>query len=191
MCMVHGQAQTYHIAHLAPSCSKLLKHSYNELWIKKKETVQGLPSGTVDRNLPANARDMGSIPGPGRSTCRRASKSVHLNSWARGAPAQEKPPQWEGPAANRRALCSYTCRKPSVQFSRLAVSDSLWPRGLQHARPPCPSPTPRVYWNLCPLSWWCHPTISSSAETKLLIPVFSGGVGVRRRTVILKVPSPF
>ena len=39
---------------------------------------------------------------------------------------------------------------------------SLWPHGLQHARPPCPSPTPRVYFNSCPLSWWCHPTISSS-----------------------------
>ena len=42
------------------------------------------------------------------------------------------------------------------------MSDSLWPRGLQHARPPCPSPTPGAYSNSCPLSWWCHPTISSS-----------------------------
>ena len=42
------------------------------------------------------------------------------------------------------------------------LSDSLWPCGLQHARPPCPSPTPRVYSNSCPLSRWCHPTISSS-----------------------------
>ena len=50
----------------------------------------------------------------------------------------------------------------SVQFSRSVVSDSLWPHGLQHARPPCPSSTPGVYSNSCPLSWWCHPTISSS-----------------------------
>ena len=50
----------------------------------------------------------------------------------------------------------------SVQFCRSVVSDSLWPHGLQHARPPCPSPTPRVYSNSCPLSWWCHPTISCS-----------------------------
>ena len=50
----------------------------------------------------------------------------------------------------------------SVQFSRSVVSDSLWPHGLQHTRPPCPSPTPRVYSNSCPLSWWFHPTISSS-----------------------------
>ena len=50
----------------------------------------------------------------------------------------------------------------SVQFSRSVVSDSLQPHGWQHARPPCPSPTPGVYSNPCPLSQWCHPTISSS-----------------------------
>ena len=49
-----------------------------------------------------------------------------------------------------------------VQFSRLVVSNPLQPHGLQHARPPCPSPTTRVYSNSCPLSSWCHPTISSS-----------------------------
>ena len=48
------------------------------------------------------------------------------------------------------------------QFSCSVVSNSLWPHELQHARPPCPSPTPRVYSNSCPLSWWCHPTMSSS-----------------------------
>ena len=42
------------------------------------------------------------------------------------------------------------------------MSDSLWPHEPQHARPPCPSPTPGVHPNPCPLSWWCHPTISSS-----------------------------
>ena len=50
----------------------------------------------------------------------------------------------------------------SVQFSRSVVSNSLWPHEPQHGRPPCPSPTPRVHPNPCPLSWWCHPTISSS-----------------------------
>ena len=50
----------------------------------------------------------------------------------------------------------------SVQSSHSVVSDSLWPHGLQHTMPPCPSPTPRVYSNSCPLSRWCHPTISSS-----------------------------
>ena len=50
----------------------------------------------------------------------------------------------------------------SVQFSRSVISNSLWPHKLQHTRPPCPSPTPRVYPNSCPLSRWCHPAISSS-----------------------------
>ena len=50
----------------------------------------------------------------------------------------------------------------SVQFSRSVLSNSLRPHGLQHARPPCTSPIPRVYSNSCPLSRWCHPTISSS-----------------------------
>ena len=49
-----------------------------------------------------------------------------------------------------------------VQFSCSVLSNSLQPHGLQHARPPCPSPTPGVYSNSCPLSWWCHPTISPS-----------------------------
>ena len=56
----------------------------------------------------------------------------------------------------------FTVSISSVQFSCSVMSDSLRPHGLQHARPPCPSPTPRVYSNSCPLSQWCHPTISSS-----------------------------
>ena len=56
----------------------------------------------------------------------------------------------------------------SVQFSCSVVSDSLQPHGLQHARPPCPSPTPGACWNSCPLSRWCHLTISSS-----VLPFFS------------------
>ena len=55
-----------------------------------------------------------------------------------------------------------TLRHQSVQFSRSLVSNSLQPHGLQHARPPCPSPTPGVYSNSCPLSRWCHLTISFS-----------------------------
>ena len=50
----------------------------------------------------------------------------------------------------------------SVQFSHSAMSDSLRPHESQHAKPPCPSPTPRVYSNSCPSSRWCHPAISSS-----------------------------
>ena len=54
------------------------------------------------------------------------------------------------------------CQFSSVQFSHSVVSNSLWPHELQHARPPCPSPTPTVYSNSCPLCRWCHLTISSS-----------------------------
>ena len=50
-------------------------------------------------------------------------------------------------------------------FSRSVMSNSLRPHGLQHARPPCPSPTPGVYSNSCPLSRWCHPTILSSVNS--------------------------
>ena len=56
----------------------------------------------------------------------------------------------------------------SVQFSHSVMSGSLRPHGLQHARSPCPSPTPGVYSSSCPLSWWCHPAISSCCP--LLLP---------------------
>ena len=58
--------------------------------------------------------------------------------------------------------CHYCRVEDWVQFSRSVTSDPLQPHGLQHTRPPCPSPTPRVCSNSCPLSQWCHPTISSS-----------------------------
>ena len=57
--------------------------------------------------------------------------------------------------------CS-SCSFSSVQFSRSVVSDSLRPHESQHARPPCPSPTPGVHSDSCPSSQWCHPAISSS-----------------------------
>ena len=57
----------------------------------------------------------------------------------------------------------YGRRKDKIQFSSVAQSClTLWPHGLQHARLPCPSPTPGVYSNSYPLSQWCHPAISSS-----------------------------
>ena len=59
----------------------------------------------------------------------------------------------------RLDLIPSTC---SVQFRCSVMSDSLEAHGLQHARLSCPSPIPRAYSNSCPLSWWCHPTISSS-----------------------------
>ena len=67
------------------------------------------------------------------------------------------PPCWF-PSGNRLAWRHLS----SVRFSCSVVSDSFRPHELQHARPPCPSPTPGVYSDSCPLSSWCHPTISSS-----------------------------
>ena len=73
--------------------------------------------------------------------------------------------EWEevGLARSRESSADIQGAKASsVQFSRSVVSDSLQPHESQHARPPCPSPTPGVYSDSCPLSQWCHPTISSS-----------------------------
>ena len=80
-------------------------------------------------------------------------------------------PLWHKTILNWKQLGSSKLRKSSrfsagsVQFIcsvRSVVFDSLRPHGLQHARPPCPLPTPWVYSTPCPLSQWCHPTISSS-----------------------------
>ena len=60
----------------------------------------------------------------------------------------------------------------SVQFSRSVVSDSLQPHEPQHARPPCPSPTPGVHPSPCPLCWWCHPTISFCHHLLFLPSIF-------------------
>ena len=69
----------------------------------------------------------------------------------------------------------YMINNASVsQFSHSVVSDSVQPHEPQHARPPCPSPTPRVYPNLCPLSRWWHPTISSSIVPFSSCPQASG-----------------
>ena len=60
-------------------------------------------------------------------------------------------------------MCNwFTILISGVHFSLSVVSSSLRPHGLRHTRPPCPSPTPEVYSNSCPLSRWCHPTMSSS-----------------------------
>ena len=67
--------------------------------------------------------------------------------------------------------CAVKWAFSSVHVSRTVISDSLWPHELQHARPPRPSPNPRTHSNSCPLSRWCHPTISSSV-VNLLPSVF-------------------
>ena len=88
-----------------------------------------------------SAWDPGSIPGLGKSPGERNGNPLQY-FWL------------ENPHGQRNLS--------SVQFSRLVLSDSLEPHGLQHARLPCPSLTPGVYSNSCSLSRWCHPTIWSS-----------------------------
>ena len=73
--------------------------------------------------------------------------------------ASSQPPP--SPAAAQTSIFSLYLLKIVIKFSRSVMSDSLRPHGLQHTRLPCPSPIPRACSNSCPLSWWCHPTISS------------------------------
>ena len=68
---------------------------------------------------------------------------------------------WLGKSFSTSSTSPSSNKWRSVQCSRSVVSNSLRPHELQHARPPCPSPTPRVHPNPCPLCQWCHPTISS------------------------------
>ena len=88
--------------------------------------------------------------------------------WLRLAPSKKKKKKKTSPSSAGFAglIPGWKAKIPhalsSVQFSCSAVSDSLRPHELQHARPPCPTPTPRAYPNSCPLSQWCHPTTSSS-----------------------------
>ena len=85
-------------------------------------------------------------------------------------------------------------------FSSSVMSNSLWPHGLEHARLPCPSPTPGAYSKSCPSSWWCHPTISPSvipfscpqsfpaSESFPMSQVFTSGgqsIGVSASTSVL------
>ena len=86
--------------------------------------------------------------------------------WASGWKITKERHQWQGYSCWSRSVVR--CQGCSLQFSHSVMSDSLWPHGLQHARPPCPSATPRVHSNSCPLSQWCHPTVSSS-----VVPFFS------------------
>ena len=71
--------------------------------------------------------------------------------------------RWTSRQWNEKIFAQCSTSKQSVhQFSHPIMSNSLWPHGLQHSRLPCLSPTARACSNLCPLSWWCPPTISSS-----------------------------
>ena len=78
----------------------------------------------------------------------------------------------------------------SVQFSRSVVSNSLRPHESQHASPPCPSPTPGVYPNSCPLSRWCRLTISSSVGPLLLLPSIFSNIRVFSNESALRIRWP-
>ena len=79
----------------------------------------------------------------------------------------------------------------SVQFSCSVVSDSLWPHESQHTKPPCPSPTPGVHSDSCPLSQWCHPAISSSVVPFFLLPPISLSIRVfsNESTLCMRCPK--
>ena len=79
---------------------------------------------------------------------------------------------WQTRLVTFSKFISVLLRQPSVHFSHSVVSYSLWPHEPQYARPPCPSPTPGVHSNPCPLSRWCHPAISSCCPLLLLSSIF-------------------
>ena len=160
------------------------------LWLQNKSPVSSLlnisstnyyyrafPGDVVVKNQPVNAGDagdLGSIFGLGRSPGIGNGNPIQYscldNSMDRGT-------WWvtvHGVAKSMTWLSTHTHTHTHkyhynpihnskwIQFSHSVVSDSLWPHGLQHARFPCPSPTSGAYSNSCPLTQWCHPTISFS-----------------------------
>ena len=121
-----------------------------------------LPGGSVGKESACNAEDLGLIPGLGRSHGEGKSYPIQHSGlrilwtvWS--MESQSVGCNW--------ATCTslhIPLKFTEVQFSCSVVSDSLQPHKLQHTRPPCPLPTPRVHSNSCPSSQWCHPAISSS-----------------------------
>ena len=114
----------------------------------------GFPGDSLIKNSPAKAEDESLIPCSGRSLGEGNGNPLQCSClgnqliwWLSYWPSE------------------LHCRN---QFSRSVMSDSLWPHKLQHARPPCPSPTHRVHSDSSPLSQWCHPAISSS-----VVPFYS------------------
>ena len=77
----------------------------------------------------------------------------------------------------------------SVQVSHSVVSDSLWPHGLEHTRPPCSPPTPRNCSNSYPLSWWCHPTIFLCCPL-FLLPLIFPSIRVFPNNSVLHIRLP-
>ena len=102
------------------------------------------------------------LKGSLRPTCRGHSRVLPVILPGRCCPLENRLIKGDLKAFSSELLIPSCCSHTLVQFSLSVMSNSLWFHGLQHARLPCPSPTPRAYSNSCPSSRWCHPTISSS-----------------------------
>ena len=138
----------------------------------------GLPWWLSGKLSACNAGDLGSDPALGRSpgggqgnplqySC--LENSMDRGAWwatVQGVTKSRTQLKWLSSSSNsvfmQRILSINEHTQFQFLFSHSVMSDSLQPHETQHARPPCPSPTPRVHPNPCPLCWWCHPTISSS-----------------------------
>ena len=118
------------------------------------------PATSQNRNGPSTSRlSACSVPGGHPRRCSKAHRSENV---------------WDPEVGDVEGLVWRNGNiKSSGQFSHPVVSDSLYPQGLQHTRLPCLSPTPRACSNSCPLSQWCHPTISPSVVTFSCLPSFS------------------
>ena len=132
------------------------------LFVLVTGVTQGFSGGSGWKDPPASAGDTGdavSMPGSGKSPGGGNSTPLQYsyleNPMDRGA--------WWATVHGVRT-CGYPHKSLAwlLLFGHSVLSDSLQPHGLQHSRLPCPPPTPRVCSNSCPLSHWCHPTISSS-----------------------------
>ena len=120
-------------------------------------------------------------------------------------PKRQKP-KHNSQLAFKRSLIPAPCRSfVAAVVQLLSCVQLLWPHGLQHSRPPCPSPTAGVYPNSCPLSQWCHPTISSSSvpfswpqsfpvsrsfQMSQLFPSGGQRVGVSASTLVFPMNTP-
>ena len=135
----------------------------------------GFPSNSAGKDSTCSAGDTSSIPGSGRSTGEGIGYPLQYsgleNSMDYVVHGVRK--TWTQLSDFHFRVLNFKLYRSiagilertqlsSVWFSHSVMSDSLWPHEPQHARPPCPSPSPRVHTNLCPLSRWCHPTILSS-----------------------------
>ena len=123
--------------------------------------------GLLSKFLPSQTREESKSPQDcAQSLPRHSSQHKRCNLFASPAFRHLNRPAaitaWQGPVLLLLILLPINEHGSSVQFRYSVVSDFLRPHGLQHARSPCPSPTPGVYSNSYPLSRWCHPTISSS-----------------------------